>query len=205
MKTEIWVKNDNKTLSSKAGATNFKAQIMKNLYIFEASLDVQQLRFAFLNRFDFWTMKFNHKLQKIHKDFTRSRVETLPRTLFRTVSNFKFVYFFCLQNKSQIFIPALIPMFLIMYQQNLTSWQCVPTPIKVLPGSNPGRQIYSFQTHVAMSRCTNWPPKLSTFMVIDHCTLNIQPCMIHFCVRTTILVNMMYHTVLHVELTLLCD
>ena len=205
MKTEIWVKNDNKTLSSKAGATNFKAQIMKNLYIFEASLDVQQLRFAFLNRFDFWTIKFNHKLQKIHKDFTRSRVETLPRTLFRTVSNFKFVYFFCLQNKSQIFIPALIPMFLIMYQQNLTSWQCVPTPIKVLPGSNPGRPREHVQNHVAMSRCTNWPPKWSTYMVIDHCTLNIQPCMIHFCVRTTILVNMMYHTVLHVERTLRCN
>ena len=29
-------------------------------------------------------------------------------------------------------------------------------------------------------------------MVIDHCTLNIEPCMIHFCVRSKILVKMMY-------------
>ena len=79
--------------------------------------------------------------------------------------------------------------------------QCVPTPIKVSPGSNPGRRRELVQNHVAMSRCTNWPPKLSTFMVIDHCTLNIQQCMIHFCVRTTILVNMMYHTFLYLEHT----
>ena len=75
------------------------------------------------------------------------------------------------------------------FYQVLLPKQCVPTPIKVLPGSNPGRRRELVQNHVAMSRYTNWPPKFSTFMVIDHCTLNIQPCMIHFCVRTNILVK----------------
>ena len=67
------------------------------------------------------------------------------------------------------------------------------------PGSNPDRQIYCFQNHVAMSNCTNWPPKLSTNMVIDHFTLNIQPCMIHFCVRSKILVKMMYQSYIYMK------
>jgi len=61
------------------------------------------------------------------------------------------------------------------------------------PDSNPGRPRELFQNHVAMSRCTNWPPKLSTNMVINHCTLNIQTCMIPFCVRSNTLIKMVYH------------
>ena len=70
------------------------------------------------------------------------------------------------------------------------------------PDSNPGRPGELFQNHVAMSRCTNWPPNLSTKMVTDHCTLNIQPCTIHFCVRSNILVKMMYHTCLYAKCTM---
>ena len=73
------------------------------------------------------------------------------------------------------------------------------------PDSNPGRQIYSFQIHVAMSKCTNWPPKLSANMVIDHCTLNIQTCMIPFCVRSNVLVKMMYHKSLFLKCTMIYD
>ena len=62
------------------------------------------------------------------------------------------------------------------------------------PDSNPGRPRELFQIHVAMSRVTNWPPKLSTNMVIDHFTLNIQPCMIHICVRSKILVKMIHQS-----------
>ena len=62
------------------------------------------------------------------------------------------------------------------------------------PDSNPGRPRELVQNRVAMSRCTNWPPKLSTNMVIDHFTLNIQPCMIHFCVRSKILVKMIHQS-----------
>ena len=63
-------------------------------------------------------------------------------------------------------------------------------------GSNPGRPGELVQNRVAMSRCTNWPPKLSTNMVIDYCTLNIQPCMIHLCVRSNTLIKMKYHSCL---------
>ena len=68
-------------------------------------------------------------------------------------------------------------------------------------GFEPGSPDLQFQNCVAMSRSTNWPPKLSTNMVIDHCTLSIQPCMIHFYVRSNILVNIMYHTFVYVEHT----
>ena len=80
--------------------------------------------------------------------------------------------------------------------------QCVPTPIKVLPGSNPGRRRELVQNHVAMSRYTNWPPKLSTNMVIDYCTLNIQSCFIHFCVRSATLIKMVYHLLLYDKCTI---
>ena len=73
------------------------------------------------------------------------------------------------------------------------------------PGSNPGRPRELVQNDVAMSRCTNWPPKLSTNMVIDHCTLKIQQCMIHFCVRSNTLIKMMYNTWLFVNCTMIYD
>ena len=41
--------------------------------------------------------------------------------------------------------------------------------------------------------------------VIDNCTLIIQPCMIHFCVRSNILIKMMYHTYLFVKCTMIYD
>ena len=73
------------------------------------------------------------------------------------------------------------------------------------PDSNPGRPREPVKFHVAMSRCTNWPPKLSTNMAIDYCTLNIQPCMIHFCVRSNTLIKMMCHTGQSVECTKIYD
>ena len=42
-------------------------------------------------------------------------------------------------------------------------------------------------------------------MVIDHCTINIQTCMIPFCVRSNILIKMMYHTCLFVNCTTIYD
>ena len=38
-------------------------------------------------------------------------------------------------------------------------------------------------------------------MVIDYCTLNIQPCMVHFYVRSNTLIKMKYHSFLHVNFT----
>ena len=64
-------------------------------------------------------------------------------------------------------------------------------------GSNPGLSGEGVENHVAMSGCTNWPPKWSTNMVIDYCTTNIQSCMIHFCVRSNTLIKMMYHSLLY--------
>ena len=66
------------------------------------------------------------------------------------------------------------------------------------PDSNPGQPRELVQNRVAMSRCTNWPPKMSTNMVIDHCTINIQTCMIPFCVRSNVLIKIMYHTCMFV-------
>ena len=71
--------------------------------------------------------------------------------------------------------------------------------------SNPGRLREPVKFHVAMSRCTNWPPKLSTNMVIDYCTLNIQPCMIHFCVRCNTLITMIYHSLFYHKCTMSYD
>ena len=73
------------------------------------------------------------------------------------------------------------------------------------PGSNPGRPRELFLTHVAMSRWTNWPPKLGTNMVVDHCTLNIQTCMIHFYVRSNTLIKMVYHALLYNKCTINYD
>ena len=73
------------------------------------------------------------------------------------------------------------------------------------PDSNPCRQIYGFQNHVAMSRCTNWPPKLSTIMVIVQCTLNLQSCIIPFCVRSNTLIKMVYHSFWHDKCTMNYD
>ena len=73
------------------------------------------------------------------------------------------------------------------------------------PGSNPGQPRELVQNHVAMSRCTNWPPKLSTNMVIDHCILNIHSCMIHFCVRSNMLIKMVYHSFCHNKCTINYD
>ena len=42
-------------------------------------------------------------------------------------------------------------------------------------------------------------------MVIDYCTLNIQSCMIHFCVRSNILIKMMYHKYIFVKFTMIYD
>ena len=53
-----------------------------------------------------------------------------------------------------------------------------------------------------MSRHTNWPPNLSTNMVIDLCTLNIQSCMIPFCVRSNTLIKMVYHLSLYDKCTI---
>ena len=39
-------------------------------------------------------------------------------------------------------------------------------------------------------------------MVIDYCTLNIQSCMIHFCVRSNTLIKMIYHSFLHNKCTI---
>ena len=69
------------------------------------------------------------------------------------------------------------------------------------PDSNPGRPLESVKFYVAMSRCTNWPPELNTNMVIDSCMLNIHKCMIPLCVRTNVLVKMIYHTFVYVEHT----
>ena len=69
------------------------------------------------------------------------------------------------------------------------------------PDSNPGRLGEVFQNRVAMSRWTNWPPKLSTYMVVASCMFNIHGCIIHFCVRSKILVNMIHNTSMYVEHT----
>ena len=69
------------------------------------------------------------------------------------------------------------------------------------PDSNPGRPGELVQNQVAVSKYTNWPPKPSTIMAIAQCTLNLQPCMIPFCDRTKILINIIYHTCLYVEHT----
>ena len=42
-------------------------------------------------------------------------------------------------------------------------------------------------------------------MVIDYCTPNLQPCIIHFCVRSNTLIKMMYHTFLDIECTMSYD
>ena len=73
------------------------------------------------------------------------------------------------------------------------------------PGSNPGRPRELVETHVAMSRCTNWPPKWSTNMVIDYCRLNIQSCMIYFCVRSNVLIKMICHTCMLIKCTTIYD
>ena len=57
------------------------------------------------------------------------------------------------------------------------------------------RQIYN------RGWSTKWPPKLGTNMVVASCMFNIHKCMIQICVRTKILVNMMYHTFVYVEHT----
>ena len=72
-------------------------------------------------------------------------------------------------------------------------------------GSNPGRPGELFQNQVAMSNYTNWPPELSTIMVISQCTVNIQTCMIHFCVRTNVLIKMMCHRFLNIKYILSYD
>ena len=72
-------------------------------------------------------------------------------------------------------------------------------------GIEPGSAAGAVQNHVAMSRCTNWPSKLSTNMVIDHFIVNIQTCMIHFCVRSKILIKMMYHTCLYAKSNIFYD
>ena len=72
-------------------------------------------------------------------------------------------------------------------------------------GSNPGWLWALFQTHVAMSSCTKWPPKRSTNMGIDYCTINIQTCMIPFCVRSTTLVKVVYHSFVYDKCTMRYD
>ena len=39
-------------------------------------------------------------------------------------------------------------------------------------------------------------------MVIDYCTLNLQSCMIHFCVRSNTLIKLMYHSFLYDKCTI---
>ena len=73
------------------------------------------------------------------------------------------------------------------------------------PGSNPGRPRELFQNHVAMSKCTNWPPKLSTIMVIAQSTLNLQSCMVPFYVRSNMLIKMVYHSFCHNKCTINYD
>ena len=73
------------------------------------------------------------------------------------------------------------------------------------PDSNPGLSGEGVENSVAMSRCTNWTPKWSTNMVIDYCTLNIQSCMIHFCVRSNVLIKMIYHTRMFIKCTTIYD
>ena len=72
-------------------------------------------------------------------------------------------------------------------------------------GSNPGLSGEGVENHVAMSSTTNWPPNLNTYMVIDYCTLNIQSCMIPFCVRSNTLIKMMYHLLLYHNCTINYD
>ena len=56
-----------------------------------------------------------------------------------------------------------------------------------------------------------WPDTLTDLhnwvqiMVIDLCTPNIQTCIIHFCVRSNILIKMMYHTWLYDKCTMTYD
>ena len=52
---------------------------------------------------------------------------------------------------------------------------------------------------------SNWPPKLSTNVIVTSCMFNIQACMIHFCVRSNTLIKMMYHTFLDITCTMNYD
>ena len=70
------------------------------------------------------------------------------------------------------------------------------------PDSNPGRPGELVSNPVAMSKCTNWPPKLTTYMVIDYCTLIIQSCIIHLCVRSNTLIKMVYCLLLYHKCTI---
>ena len=59
-------------------------------------------------------------------------------------------------------------------------------------GIEPGSPDLQFQIHVAMSRCTNWPPNLSIKVITAHSMVKTQKCMIYHCDRTNVLVKMIY-------------
>ena len=80
--------------------------------------------------------------------------------------------------------------------KNCTS--CV-TPSQRCPLSCPDSNL---DRRCECGQRTNWPPKLSTFMVIDYCTINIQSCMIHFCVCSNTLIKMICHSFLHNKCTI---